>query len=55
MIGFNFEKTKKNLYLQNFLTEIGIKLNKNKDYYGVKVNKIIIKKKSYILHNKIHS
>ena len=47
-IGFNFNITKKNLYLQNFLKELGIKLNKNNSSYLIKLNKIKNSKKNYI-------
>jgi FkbH-like protein len=47
MIGFKFEKTKKNLYLQTFLQEIGVKLNKNEGFYHIKLNNITNKIKNY--------
>ena len=45
---FNFEITKRNLYLRNFLQEIGLKIEKNKQKYKLKINEIKIKKKNYI-------
>ena len=47
-ISFNFEITKRNLYLRNFLQEIGLKIEKNKQKYKLKINEIKIKKKNYI-------
>tara|TARA_B100000795_G_C22389679_1_gene282881 strand:+ start:165 stop:500 length:336 start_codon:yes stop_codon:yes gene_type:complete len=46
-IKFNFEITEKNLYLQNFIGELGIKLNKKNNNYFVHFNDIINKKKLY--------
>ena len=48
-IGFNLEITKKNLYLQNFIKELGIKLNNKNSSYVINFNKII-KKKNFIIH-----
>ena len=47
MISFKFEKTKKNLYLQTFLQEIGVKLNKNEGFYHIEINNITNKIKNY--------
>ena len=47
MISFKFEKTKKNLYLQTFLQEIGVKLNKNEGFYHIEINNITNNKKNY--------
>ena len=51
-IKFNFEITDKNLYLQNFIKEMGIRLNKKKDNYIVHFNDIANKKKNYIVNIK---
>jgi len=48
-IAFRFEITNKNLYLQNFIEKIGIKLKINKDNYLVNTNKILNNKKNYII------
>ena len=45
--AYNFEKTKKNLYLQTFLQEIGVKLNKNEGFYHIEINNITNKIKNY--------
>jgi predicted enzyme involved in methoxymalonyl-ACP biosynthesis len=46
-ISFKLENTKKNLYLQTFLQEIGVKLNKNEGFYHIEINKITNNKKNY--------
>ena len=46
-ISFKFEKTKRNLYLQTFLQEIGVKLEKREGLYHIEINKIVNKKKNY--------
>jgi FkbH-like protein len=51
-IKFNFEITGKNLYLQNFIEELGIKLNKKNNNYLVHFNDIVNKKKNYIINIK---
>ena len=51
-IKFNFEITGKNLYLQNFIEELGIKLNKKNNNYLVHFNDIVSKKKNYIINIK---
>ena len=47
-IAFRFDITDKNLYLQNFINEIGIKLKKKDTNYLINTSKIVNNKKSYI-------
>ena len=47
-IAFKIEITNKNLYLQNFIKELGIKLNKKDTNYLVNFNKIMNIKKHHI-------
>ena len=46
-ISFDFELTKKNIYLQKFFTEIGLKINKNKKYL-INLKEFKINKRNYI-------
>jgi len=45
---FNFQITKKNVYLQNFLKELGIKIIKNKEIYSINFSNVKNLKKNYI-------
>ena len=47
-IAFKFEITNKNLYMQNFIEKIGIKLKKKNDNYLINTNKILNNEKNYI-------
>ena len=51
-ISFKFEKTKKNLYLQEFFSKIKIKTEKNKNYYTNAIAKIKNNYRSYIKASK---
>ena len=51
-ISFKFEKTKKNLYLQEFFSKIKIKTEKNKNYYTNAITKIKNNYRSYIKASK---
>ena len=53
-IGFNFNISEKNIYLQNFLKQLNFKLSKQKTKYSLKITKLKKPKKSYIkLNNKL--
>ena len=45
---FNFEITKKNIYLQNFLKKIGLNITRNKDEYNINIKNIKNIKENYI-------
>ena len=47
-ICFSFQITKKNIYLQNFLKELGIKIIKDKEIYSINFSNIKNLKKNYI-------
>ena len=48
-IAFKIEITNKNLYLQNFIKELGIKLDKKDANYLINFKKVMNYKKNYIL------
>ena len=53
-IGFDFNISEKNIYLQNFLKQLNFKLSKQKTKYSLKITKLKKPKKSYIkLNNKL--
>ena len=47
-INFKFDKTEKNIYLQNFLKKLKIKIDKNKKYYSNNITAIKNNEKNYI-------
>lgn len=49
---FKFEITNKNLYLQNFIAGLGIKLNKKNPNYMINIDKIMNKQENYIIQKK---
>ncbi|MDA8918737.1 HAD-IIIC family phosphatase [Candidatus Pelagibacter sp.] len=51
-ISFNFVLSDKNIYLQNFLNELGFKVSKNNINYSININKIPNNKKHYISSKK---
>ena len=50
-ISFDFELTKKNIYLQKFFVDISLKVNENKKYL-INLKKFKTNKKNYIKINK---
>ena len=48
-IAFKIEITNKNLYLQNFIKELGIKLDKKDANYLINFKKVMNYKKNYIV------
>ena len=53
-IGFDFNISEKNIYLQNFLKQLNFKLSKQKTKYSLKITELKKPKKSYIkLNNKL--
>ena len=47
-INFKFDKTKKNIYLQEFFKKFQIKIEKNKKYYSNKVEEIKNYERNYM-------
>ena len=47
-INFKFDKTEKNIYLQDFLKKLKIKIEKNKKYYSNNITDIKVNEKNYI-------
>ena len=53
-IGFDFNISEKNIYLQNFLKQLNFRLSKQKTKYSLKITELKKPKKSYIkLNNKL--